>query len=63
MAADDIYHWKRSLAKNVEASIEVVDPVFPSVLSTVTIEIKWTERAVEGTSIATANNYTVTVGM
>ena len=27
LAADDIYRWKRSLAKNVEASIVVVAPV------------------------------------
>lgn len=63
LAADDIYHWKRSLATNVEASIDVEPPAGTSVLNTVTIIIKWTERAVEGTNVATANNYTVTVEM
>lgn len=63
LAADDIYRWKRSLPKNSTASIAVTAPVAPAVLNTVTVNIIWTERAVEGTNVATANNYTVTVEM
>lgn len=63
LAADDIYHWKRSLGPNVTASIVVVAPTAPRVLNTVTVTINWTERAVENTTLATANSYSVTVEM
>ena len=62
LAADDIYRWKRSLPKNATASIAVT-PTASAVLNTVTVTIIWKERAVEGTNVATANNYTVTVEM
>lgn len=61
LAADDIFHWKRSLGQNVQASIVVTPPVAPLVLNTVTVNINWTERSVSGTNLATANNFSVTV--
>jgi len=63
LAADDLFHWKQSLAPNVTASIVVTPPTAPRVLNTVTVLISWTEREVVNTTIATANSYSVAVEM
>lgn len=66
LAADDILHWKNSLKTVLPdnaattASVTVVAPVAPEVLSTVTITVSWNERNVD-TNTAVAMNYTVTV--
>ena len=63
LAADDVFHWKNSLGQNITASIVVVPPAAPRVLNLVTVTVSWTERAVENTDLATANNYIVSVEM
>jgi type IV pilus assembly protein PilV len=66
LAKDDIFHWKSTL-KNVlpsnagtTASVTVVAPVAPEVLSTATITVNWNERIVDNKA-AVAMNYSVTL--
>jgi len=63
LAADDIFHWKRSLPPRATASITVAAPAAPRILNTVTVTINWTEREVKDTNLATDNNYSITVEM
>lgn len=66
LAADDILHWKNSLKTVLPdnaattASVTVVAPVAPEVLSTVTITVNWSERNVDNNT-AVAMNYSVTL--
>jgi len=66
LAADDVYYWKQSLKTvlpandTTTAQIDVVAPVAPEVLSTVTITVNWNERNVDKNA-AVAMNYSVTL--
>jgi len=63
LAADDIFHWKKTLPPNVTASIAVTAPAAPRVLNTVTISINWTERDSGAAGVTAANVNTITVEM
>ena len=66
MAADDIFHWKKSLTNVLPdnaattASVAVIAPVAPEVLSTVTVTVNWNERDTDNNA-AVAMNYSATV--
>jgi type IV pilus assembly protein PilV len=67
LAKDDVFHWKDSLktvlpaTAATTASIVVIPPVAPEVLSTVAVTVNWSERDVDKKNTAIAMNYTVTL--